>query len=322
MYCHFQKYVEANAIFLLTVENGDDVERSDCYYCDIIDNADAETLQIIVNQTAEFMENSDAFDYNIFRNNALDSLIAQLQENRLYTDIATIAELYSIGTLCTCENAFYIAYAYSEINSPKGLELYKKILEKEPDNSYVMNNIGVILEQNGNYAEALSFFERAAEISKESKHINNAQRVKAKIQEKVKQERAKKQKEYRAIAKNVNLEYFEQLGYNEHLLSKFSSVQDSEVRQILLRDMQGCAVAIATGQTKNATIMTGSIIEALLYTKLTEKSITAYAVPTRSGTANKALKDMALADLLFVAEQEKLITPNSIHLSHYVSWRN
>ena len=161
-----------------------------------------------------------------------------------------------------------------------------------------MNNIGVILEQNGNFAEALSFFERAAEISKESKHINNAQLVKAKIQEKVKQERAKKQKEYRAIAKNVNLEYFEQLGYNECLLSKFSSVQDLEVRQILLRDMQECAVAIATGQTKNATIMTGSIIEALLYAKLTEKSITSYVVPIRSGTTKKALKDMALAELV------------------------
>ena len=69
--------------------------------------------------------------------------------------------------------------------------------------------------------------------------------------------------------------------------------------------------------------MAGSIIEALLYAKLTEKSITSYGVPTRSGTANKALKDMALADLLFVAEQEKLVTPNSIHLSHYVrDYRN
>lgn len=323
MYCHVQKYVEANAIFLLTAENGDDVDHSDCYYCDIIDNADAETLQIIVNQTVEFVENSDAFDYDIFRNNALDSLIVQLQENGLYTDIVAIAELYSIDKLCTCENAFYIAYAYSEIHSPKGMGLYKKILEKEPDNSYVMNNIGVILEQNGNYPEALSFFERAAEISRESKHINNAQRVKAKIQEKVKQERAKKQKEYRTIAKNVNLEYFEQLGYNEHLLSKFSSVQDPEVRQILLRDMQECAVAIATGQTKNATIMTGSIIEALLYAKLQEKNIVSYTIPKGTKSVKKPLKEMVLADLLFVAEQEALVTPNSIRLSHYIrDYRN
>ena len=69
--------------------------------------------------------------------------------------------------------------------------------------------------------------------------------------------------------------------------------------------------------------MAGSIIEALLYAKLTEKSLTSYAVPARSGTTNKALRDMALADLLFVAEQERLITSNSIHLSHYVrDYRN
>ncbi len=323
MYCHVQKYDEANNVFLLTVKNGNDAKNSDCYYWDIIDNADAETLQIIVNQTVEFVENSDVFDYDILGKNVLDPLITRLQENRLYTDIVAIAELYSIDTLSICENAFYIAYAYSEIHSTKGMELYKKILKKEPDNFYVMNNIGVILDQNGNYTEALSFFERAAEISKESKYINNAQRVKAKIQEKDKQERVKKQKEYRAIAQNVNLEYFEQLGYNECLLSKISSVQDQEVCQILLRDMKECVVAIATGQTKNATIMTGSIIETLLYAKLTEKSITSYAVSTRSGTTNKALRDMVLTDLLFVAEQEKLITPNSIHLSHYVrDYRN
>ena len=76
---------------------------------DAITKEDVETLQIIVNQTVEFVENSDAFDYDIFRNNALDALIAQLQENGLYTDIVAIAELYSIDTLCTCENAFYIA---------------------------------------------------------------------------------------------------------------------------------------------------------------------------------------------------------------------
>ena len=48
MYCHFQKFTEANLIFLLTIENGDNVERLDCYYSEIVDNADEEILQTIV----------------------------------------------------------------------------------------------------------------------------------------------------------------------------------------------------------------------------------------------------------------------------------
>lgn len=323
MYCHFQKFTEANLIFLLTIENGDNVERLDCCYSEIVDNADEEILQTIVAKIIEFMENSDSFDQELFRKTALDSLVEQLQERRLYTDITKIGEYFSIDEICSCDTAFYFAYSYNEIHSSKGLEIYKKILEKEPNNPYVMNNIGVILDKKGDYAGALLYFQKAAELSGEELHINNAQRLRGKIEEHKKKVRSQKQKEYREIAKNVKLDYFEQIGYDDGLIAKFSSIQDTDIRDILLRDLKECVIAIATVQTKNATIMAGSIIEALLYAKLTEKSITSYVVPTRSGTANKALKDMALADLLFVAEQEKLVTPNSIHLSHYVrDYRN
>lgn len=323
MYCHFQKYTEANLIFLLTVENGDNIERLDCYYSEIVDNADEQVLQLIVSKTIDFMENSDSFDLDLFRNNALDGLVEKLQDNGLYTDITKIGEYFTIEELCSCDTAFYFAYSYNEIHSSKGLAIYKKILEKEPDNSHVINNIGVILEEKGDYVESLSYFEKAAGLSKSEKHINNARRVKEKIEEHKKKVRSQKQKEYRQIAKNVKLDYFEQIGYNDALIAKFSSIQDTDIRDILLRDLKECVIAIATGQSKNATIMAGSIIETLLYAKLTEKSITSFIVPTRSGTAKKALKDMVLSDLLFVAEQEKLITPNSIHLSHYVKdYRN
>lgn len=323
MYCHFEKYTEANSMFLLTVENGDDIERLDCYYSGIVDNANVEMLQTIVREIIELMENSDSFDQDLFRKNALDDLIEKLQENGLYTEITKIGEYFSIDELCSCDNAFYFAYAYNEIHSSKGLEIYKKILEKEPDNPYVMNNMGVIFDKKGDYAEALLYFEKAAGLSGEELHINNARRLREKIEEHKKKVRSQKQKEYREIAKNIKLDYFEQIGYDDSLISKFSSIQDTGIRDILLRDLKECVIAIATGQAKNATIMAGSIIEALLYAKLTEKSITSYAVPIRSGTANKALRDMALADLLFVAEQERLITSNSIHLSHYVrDYRN
>lgn len=323
MYCHFQKFTEANSIFLLTVENGDNIESLGCYYSEIVDNANEETLQTIVAKTKEFIENSDYFDQELFRKNVLDSLVERLQGFELYTDITEIGEYFSVEQLCSCETAFYFAYSYNEIQSSKGFEIYRKILEKEPDDSHVLNNIGVIFERKGDYSEALVYFKKAAALSKEELHIRNACRIEEKIEEQKKRVRSQKQKEYRDIAKNIKLEYFEQIGYDEDLISKFSSIQDADIRDILLRDLKECVIAIATGQTKNATIMAGSIIEALLYAKLTDKCITSYIISTRSGTTNKALKDMALADLLFVAEQEKLIKPNSIHLSHYVrDYRN
>ena len=98
-----------------------------------------EMLQIIVAKTIEFMEKSDAFDQELFKKNALDSLVEQLKEHELYTDITKLGEYFSIEELCSCDTAFYFAYSYNEIHSSKGFEIYKKILEKEPDNSYVLN---------------------------------------------------------------------------------------------------------------------------------------------------------------------------------------
>lgn len=58
--------------------------------------------------------------------------------------------------------------------------------------------------------------------------------------------------------------------------------------------------------------MCGSIIEAILYWSLTEQNIKKYEIKNKS----KKITEMGISDLLFVANQEKLIQSSTFHFCH------
>ncbi len=67
-------------------------------------------------------------------------------------------------------------------------------------------------------------------------------------------------------------------------------------------------------------------MEAVLMQKLQEKSITNYDISEVSHskhTKNYSLEEMGLNELLYVADQEKLLDKNSYRLGHYIrDYRN
>ena len=75
-----------------------------------------------------------------------------------------------------------------------------------------------------------------------------------------------------------------------------------------------------------ATIMSGSIIEALLMLKLKEQGIQKYDIsPIRKGkkAPNYPVDEMGLNELLYVADQKGILNKNSYHLGHYIrDYRN
>ena len=103
-------------------------------------------------------------------------------------------------------------------------------------------------------------------------------------------------------------------------------IDDTTMRDILARDLRECAVAIVARQDKLASIMCGSIIEALLMCKITERGISKYDISeiSKAKTANNyVVSSMSLSELLYVARQEDLITINSYRLGHYIrDYRN
>lgn len=323
MNCHFGNYREANMFFLKGIESGYDLENVDAYYCIITENADAKILQNIVHDIIGFIDKCDSFDYDIFIDSVSGALIEKLHFAKQYEGIVKIADILSIDMILKSQSAFYFAYAYAEEDSPKGLKIYQKIMEEDSSNTSVLNNIGVIFEQKGDLENALIYFNKAVSISNEDLYINNVRRIQNKLKEKEKKICSEKQKEYRNMVKNVNVDFFNEIEYDETFISKFDTIKNENIRCIILRDIKECAIAIATSQVKSATILTGSIIEALLYAELKEKGINSYYIKRKGNNVSINIEDMALNELLSVVEQEKLIDYNSFHLSHYIrDYRN
>ena len=150
-------------------------------------------------------------------------------------------------------------------------ELYEGLIAIKPENCSAINNLGVIFERNGNLEDALSCFDKAFRLSPDEElYRKNLSRIKEKIEDKNEQIRKEKLRVIETIVKDVNLDFFEHIGYTDELKSLFNSVNDDGMREILLRDLQECAISLATGQDKSATIMCGSIIEALLLNKIVD----------------------------------------------------
>lgn len=107
--------------------------------------------------------------------------------NDLYSegDYELIIELYDIQKLkYLSSNSFYTAFMLKNKNRDKEAEkIYNNILEKEPNNTSVLNNLSVIVEQQDVYV-ALRLIERAYELISDDEIIsNNYDRIKTKVEE-------------------------------------------------------------------------------------------------------------------------------------------
>ena len=240
-----------------------------------------------------------------------------------------LAEKLSEHQIIKSGKAFECAYSYKEQNKSRAEIIYKLLLERNPQNSAVLNNLGVISEEKGNIEEAIEYFQKANELEPDD-HIcsNNLSRLKRKQKEIKKELRRKKELEIKNISKGISLNNLEQLGYTEDLLGRFEYVEDVELRMILLRDFKECAIAICAGQEKSAIVMCGSMIEALLLASIQKANINKYDVgetnPRNNSTTNiKKVTDMGLNELLYVADKERIIQKGNYHLSQYVrDYRN
>lgn len=129
-----------------------------------------------------------------------------------------------------------------------------------------------------------------------------------------------------ATSDAISMDSLEEIGYTDQFRRKLLSIQDSEMCIILQRDIWECAIAVVAKQDKMATIMSGSIIEALLMLKLKEQGIQKYDIsPISKGkkAQNYPVNEMGLNELLYVADQKGILNKNSYHLGHYIrDYRN
>lgn len=253
----------------------------------------------------------------IFVNRILDPIIRHIYESdddNKYRNICRIAKNIDSEAISYSNCKFEMAYSYEELEDHKKAEkLYKMELKKTPNSSAVLNNLGVIYKNNHEYEKAIQYFEKG--IKADPNNEKCPMNLKESKEKFIKQ----KNKIYENLSKNVNIEFFENIGYNDDLKCLLNNINDSELKDLLVSDLEESAICIATKQNKSATILCGSIVEAVLMDTLLNRNIKKYTIKNKS----KNIKDMSLNELLEVANSEKIISKITYNLSHVIKdYRN
>ena len=319
MRCHFKQYKEAYEVLWQFLKAYENLEDNWVFFSEIINSADEACIQMLVEQTVIHLQEDD-YDQNLFVDEIFADLIKELHEFKMYSDIRKVAEFVSDEEIIRSGCTFSCAYAFGDVSDDRATALYEKLVEREPDNSAAINNLGVRYREQGALYKALLCYEKANKLApQEELYKDNLKKVKNGIREQM-------QEEIERVSENISLEALRGIGYTIDLCKRIYSIDDVELREIIQRDLRECAIAVVAEQDKLATIMCGSIAEALLLHQVNKKGVTKYdvsAVSRRRDAPACPVSEMVLNELLYVALKENILDKSEHNLGHYLKdYRN
>lgn len=319
MRCHFKQYQEAYDVVWCFLKENKRLSDYWVFISEMLEDADETQLHMLAEQTIIHLENDD-YDSTNFAEEVFAELVEKLHKHQMHACVQKIAEYLSDNDIISCGRTFECAYAFSQVGNGRATVLYEKLVKNEPNNSAALNNLGVRYREHGELYRALLCYERASDIDPQKElYRNNLKMVKASIREQVKEE-------LKTAAKQISMDTLQGIGYTVDLCKKVYLIQDEVLRKIIERDLRECAIAVVAGQDKLATIMCGSIAEALLFYRVSEKGITKYDVRSdsrRHDASSCPVSEMVLNELLYVALKEGILDRSEHNLGHYLKdYRN
>ena len=319
MRCHFGQFQDAYEVVWTFMKNYKGFEEEDIFLSEVLENASNSDIEEIVKSTHMHLE-QDNFDSEYFEQIVFPELIKCLHSQKLYAHVRTIAQYVSLTAIIESDCAFECAYAYGDVDDNRAVEIYVEIIKKDSSCCAATNNLGVQYEHGRNYYKALDCFKRAVKLCPSGElYTRNYKRVYDLIQNSMGENVTR-------VRSAISAKALKAIGYTVEFCESIYSVKDDSMRDILMRDLQECAIAVVAGQDKLASIMCGSIIEALLMQKIRECSVDKYdltEISKKGNAANYPVSDMGLNELLYVANKEQMISKNSYHLGHYIrDYRN
>lgn len=162
------------------------------------DNFNDTELDYVVNY---IVSNVRIYDFNCNKYQKLiENLIFTLHNRKQYSSVVKISENIDYKKLKYLNFGFELAFALKEQGKDsKAKELYEEYLEMYPNSDAVLNNLGVIYENEGDFEKALEYYEKSESLSPSKVSENNILRSKELI------EQRKKEKEQ----EEKSLEYFQ-----------------------------------------------------------------------------------------------------------------
>jgi len=150
------------------------------------DNFNDSELDYVVNY---IITNVRIYDFNCNEyQNLIENLVFSLHNRKQYSSIVKISENIDYKKLKYLNFGFELAFALKEQGKDsKAKEIYEKYLEIHPNSDAVLNNLGVIYENEGDFEKALDYYEKSENLSPSKVSANNILRSKELIEQRKKE---------------------------------------------------------------------------------------------------------------------------------------
>jgi len=129
------------------------------------------------------------------------------------------------------------------------------------------------------------------------------------------EKRIEENKQYSIIGEKFNIDSFENLGFDKNLMSKIDlKISDKKLSEILKRDLKENVFALLTESYKAALVLSGSIIESFILSKILDSGIIKHFSHSKA-KKNKKVLNMNLSELLYTADKNNIIESQLYHFS-------
>lgn len=184
---YFKQHLDAYKTFISMLKNYLDIDKIDSCSIDFLDQCSHGDFSQIYENTLKIIKSHVDIDMKNFITDVFDVLINHIwatSDKIKYQKIVNLCEPLGDYDLKNSNCMFELAYSYAKLEkkSFQAEKIYNMLLKNDPQNSAVINNLGVILENRGDLNKALEYFEKAFNINcSDNIHINNYNRVSSKI---------------------------------------------------------------------------------------------------------------------------------------------
>lgn len=144
-----------------------------------LDEFNYDEIIYIINTIKKFPKKFNTINYQkLIRN-----LVIKLHEQKKHNDIVRLFDFIDYNMFNYIQFGFELAYAFKENGkNEKAKKIYEEYLNKYPNSSATINNLGVIYEQEHNYEKAFKYYKRAEEIEHSDISLNNIERLKKELE--------------------------------------------------------------------------------------------------------------------------------------------
>lgn len=164
--------------YISFIENYRNKQKHTIYFNNFNELELAYATDYICNNLKIYSFNSDIYQQLI------ENIIQELHSRKKYAEIIKITECIDFKQLNYLSFGFELAYAYKKLKMDKDArKMYEEYINKNPNSSAAINNLGVIYEKEGNVEKAIELYEKAEDISHDEIYINNIKRCNELIEE-------------------------------------------------------------------------------------------------------------------------------------------